>query len=342
MTAAPRVQVLSTLEYVLRLAFFAAVPFVLVVATILLPMTGAIVTMAIALVGFFFAELMLRLSEKRPWLKGVLDQPIAFEAHYREHPPGPFLYYVFYPLLFPYWLRNARARRELLLYRGYTLITLTILVSVGAFRFFTIYQPEIGIAKFLYVFVATLVIESLAVFMFVMPMTTSVVALHQRGQRKRLWLMLAVGLASAAAAGELVYQRRHAFPSYETRRRIVWRTQADPARALVAREKAMRIAWNARRAKGEAWGREEDGNVVGEPIDQAREVLASFYRDDEAAAFELWTTGRRDKNQLMVLYADTPRASTIFFAMRPDGTRVERLADIPKPARKVMRTAGDY
>lgn len=342
MNEAPRVQVLSTLEYILRLAFFAAVPFLLVLATLLLPMTGAIVTMGIALVGFFSAELMLRAAERRPWLKGVLEQPLAFEAHYRANPPAPFLYYVFYPLLFPYWLRNARARREFLLYRGYTLVTLAILVSIGAFRFFVVYQPEIGIGTFLKVFAATLVIESLAVCVFVMPMTTSVVTLHQRGQRKRLWLILAVGLVSAAASGEIVYQRRHAFPSYETRLRIVWRTKADPARSLVVRDKALRIAWNARRAKGEAWGREEDGNVVGEPIDQAREVLASFYRDDEAAAFELWTTGRRDKTQLMVLYADTPRLGSVFLAMRADGTRVERLADIPKPARKVMRTAGDY
>lgn len=343
MTAAPRVQVLSTLEYLLRLAFFAAVPFLLVLAAALLPMLGAIITMVIGLVGVFFSELMLRAAERYPWLKSVLGQPLQFDAYYRAHPPKPFVYYVFYPLLFPYWLAVPKARREFLLYRGYTFFTVTLLVAMGAFRYFTVYQPELGFKPFILAFLIGLVFESLAVFVFVIPMTTSVVTLHQRKQNKRLIFMLVVGLLSASISGAVLYNRRHAFPSLETRHRIVQRTRAVPTRALDTQEKALRLAWNTRRAKGEAWGREEDGNVVGEPLEHAREALASFYRDDEAAAFELWTTGRRERHQLMVLYAHAHRkGKPIFLAMRADGTRVEKLADIPKPARKVMRTSGDY
>ena len=48
--------------------------------------------------------------------------PHLFERFYRENPPKPFVYYLFYPLLLPYWLLNRTARRELLLYRGLTVV----------------------------------------------------------------------------------------------------------------------------------------------------------------------------------------------------------------------------
>ena len=119
--AASRSSPLEHLEYVLRLAFFAFVPFMVVLLAMLVPMGAAIANMVLALGAFFFGEVLVGAAEKRPWLKRVLRRQLAFEAYYREHPPRPFLYYVFYPFLLPYWLVVAPARREFLLFKGYTL-----------------------------------------------------------------------------------------------------------------------------------------------------------------------------------------------------------------------------
>ncbi len=74
-------------------------------------MTSALVNIVLALGAFFFGEL---LQERRRSAAGsgrVLRRQLAFEAYYRTQPPKPFLYYVFYPFLFPYWLVVREARR---------------------------------------------------------------------------------------------------------------------------------------------------------------------------------------------------------------------------------------
>ncbi len=45
----------------------------------------------------------------------------------------------------------------------------------------------------------------------------------------------------------------------------------------------------------------------------------------------------------MVLYAEGPRRGRpMWLAMHPDGSLVEKVSEIPRPARKMMRTVGDY
>jgi len=54
----------------------------------------------------------------------VISQALELESFYVERPPRAFAYYVFYPLLFPYWLTSRQARREFLVFRSYTLASL--------------------------------------------------------------------------------------------------------------------------------------------------------------------------------------------------------------------------
>ena len=108
----------GTLEYAARVAFFAAAPFGVVLLAMLVPMGAAIANMLLALAAFFLSEMLLGMAERRPWLKRVLRRQLAFEAYYRTRPPRAFLYYVFYPFLFPYWLTQPEARREFVLFKG--------------------------------------------------------------------------------------------------------------------------------------------------------------------------------------------------------------------------------
>jgi hypothetical protein len=341
--AASRSNPLEHLEYLLRLAFFAFVPFMVVLLAMLVPMGAAIANMVLALGAFFFGEVLVGAAEKRPWLKRVLRRQLAFEAYYREHPPRPFLYYVFYPFLLPYWLVVAPARREFLLFKGYTLVTLGVISVTGVYRYFWIYQPQLGLAKFLPALLVGLVVETLAVMMLIMPMTTSVVALHRKKQPKRLMLLLAVGLLSAAIAAGFMIHRHRTFPSLETRQRIVDRSAMEPVTSRVAMQKALQHAWEVRKkAPKDQWERETDGTVLGKPLEEARASLSTFYRSDEASAFELWTTARKERPGIMILFAEgRKRGRPVWLGMRYDGTIIDKAVDVPKNAKLAMRTAGE-
>ena len=149
--------------------------------------------------------------------------------------------------------------------------------------------------------------------MLIMPMTTSVVALHRKQQKYRLLGLLAVGLVSAGLAGAYLRVRigrfrlsRHDSASS----RETPRTRCESKRVKKA---ALDRAWKVRRAATrDKWERETDGTVTGAPLDEARDVLENFYRDDEAGAFELWTTARTEK----------PRPDAVFAEGRKKGNPV--------------------
>ena len=335
---------LENLEYALRIAFFAFVPFGVVLLAMLVPMTAALVNMALALVAFFSGELLVSAAEKRPWLRRVLKRQLAFEAFYREQAPRPFLFYVFYPLVLPYALAVKETRREFLLFKGYTILTFFILAVSGSYRYLTVYKPELGFEQFAAAFAIGFVIETFAVMMLVMPMTTSVVALHRKRQPWRLLALLAVGLLSTGVALAFVMARHRTFPSLETRHRVVERSAADRSRSRAALKHALETAWKVRRAAAhDKWERETDGTVLGAPLDQAHGVLATeFYRGDEAGAFELWTTSRKEKPALMIVFAEgRKKGNPVWLGMRADGAVVEKIADVPKSGRRAMRSAGE-
>jgi hypothetical protein len=340
-TEAPKGGALDALEYGLRLVFFAAIPFGIVVLASLVPMTAALVNIVLALGAFFFGEVLRKHAQERGWLGKVLRRQLAFEEYYRDRPPKPFLYYVVYPLLFPYWLAVREARREFWLFKGYTVVTFVLAAVAGAYRYFAVYQPEIGLKTFFVSFGIGLAIEALAVITFLMPIATTVVALHKKAQHGRLVALLVVGLLSAGGAVGYLAHRHRTFPSLETRQRVSKRTFAKLKVAQTVADDALRAAWTERRKKN--YERESDGTVDGAPLDVARAKLEVFYRPDEAAAFELWTTARGDKTPMMILYSEGPRAGKpVFRAMRADGTIVERAKDLPRPALRVMRTVGDF
>src|SRR5262249_45816819 len=93
---------LATLDFVLRVAFFLAVPFRLVSFAAVFSVTGALVNLGVMLLVFSARTLVRGKAERYPILRRILRRGLRFEAYYREYAPRPFLYYVVYPLLFPY------------------------------------------------------------------------------------------------------------------------------------------------------------------------------------------------------------------------------------------------
>src|SRR5947209_7593381 len=104
---------LRVLDFVVRLAFFATVPFLATVVAAFFPMTGVLVNIALTLVVFAFAEVVRERAGKSRLLQKALARRFAFEAYYKENPPRAFLFYVFYPLLLPYVVARPLTRKEL-------------------------------------------------------------------------------------------------------------------------------------------------------------------------------------------------------------------------------------
>ena len=98
---------------------------------------------------------------------------------------------------------------------------------------------------------------------------------------------------------------------------------------------ALRAAW-ARRGSGE---RLDEGILAGPPLEAAHHELARFYRDDEAAAFDLWETGVKDRKAMIVLIAEgrSKKHRPIFLGMRADGGIVRKGGDLPPGARRIVR-----
>ena len=321
-------------DFAARLLFFAVAPFVVVFAAELFPVTGAVAQIALALVAFFAGEAVRRLAARSRVAANVLSSQLAFEAYYRAHPPRPFLYYVFYPFLFPYWLVRPEARREFLLYKGYTLASFGLLLALQVVQYLRAFPPELGVRQFLPLAIGAFAVETVVVLAFLMPIVTTVVHFHRLGAQRRLIALLVVGLASIGFAAFRIELRRDPIVSYATRARVRMRTQAGPHAALQAQQNALRAAWRA--LPHDRADVDRDGKVEGTVLDATHEALSPFYKSDEAAAFDLWFT-RKGKSALMVVYFEARQKNApIWLAMDQSGAFVHDIGKLPRGAFDAM------
>jgi hypothetical protein len=329
----------SQADFLARLVFFAVAPFGIVLATAYFPVTGALVNIAVALVLFLAGEAIRAWASTRPLVWRFLSGEFAFEAYYRARKPRPFLYYVFYPLLFPYWLIDRDARKEFWLFKGYTLASLVILLGSIAYQFFRYWRPELTLLDFAPVVGITLAIETLLVLGLLMPIATTVVGFHEV-RRGRLVALLVVALVSTTVGVVRIVRRRDPVISYSTHQRVWLRSKAALKQAHAARLAALRAAWKA--ADDVKTGVEGDGKVEGMPLDLAHAALGqSFYKSDEAFAFDLWASPRKSPN-LLVLYFGAQRGHVaVWTAMKRSGEEVIDPKLLPKGAFDAMNHAAD-
>ena len=187
---------LSTADFLARALFFAAAPFAIVPMTTLFPVYGALYGVFAMLVVFAFGEAVSARAKSSTLLRWVLRRELRAQAFYVEHSPKPFAYYVFYPLLFPYWLTNRQARQEFWLFKGYTLLSLGIMLASIAHQFVTNWQPELTFDDYLPIIGLTLGVETVLVLSLLMPMATTVIALEKERKRWRLAVLLLLAAIS--------------------------------------------------------------------------------------------------------------------------------------------------
>lgn len=329
---------LSLADFLARLAFFASAPFAIVLLAELFPVRGALVDVGLALLVFLLGEAPRRGAARFRPLAFVLREALAFENYYRERKPSRFAYYVAYPLLFPYWLYNREARREFWMFRGYTLASFAILLGSLAWQYESSWRPQLGVRDFLPAVLLSLGVETLLVLSLLMPIATTVVWYHGSFRRRRLLIILLAGALSTAYALSRVLSHRDPIVSYLTRERVRLRTAAARRNAHRALQNAVEIAWRGLVKEKNAV--QSDGKVEGKALDDARLALESFYKHDEAFAFDLWATPRK-RPQVLVLYAQSRRKRPPIWVALKDGGEVRKPDQLPKGAFLAMRTAAD-
>lgn len=325
-------------DFFLRLAFFSLAPVAIVFAAELFPVRGAIIDVGLALGVFIAGEAVQRWASKTRLVRAYLSQALTFEAYYRGRPPRPFLYYLAYPLLFPYWVFNRDARQEFLLYRGYTLGGLLILLVSLGWQYYSSWAPELSLRQYVPYVLITLGVETLLALALLMPIATTVVWYHSSFRRGRLVLVLLAGIISTSIAFFRVINRRSPIVSFATRERVALRTEASKRKAHRALLSAVRAA-NKNMAKAPVI--EGDGTVMGVPLEQASTALEQFYKPDEAYAFALWASPRRHPNVLVIYFEARRKRLPIWVAIRGDGTEIRLPSQLPKGAFKAMLVAAE-
>jgi len=324
-------------DFLARLAFFAIAPFAIVLCAELFPVRGALVDVGLALSVFILGESPRRFAARFRPLALLLREALAFESYYRERKPRRFAYYLAYPLLLPYWLVNREARQEFWMFRGYTLGSFLVLLGSLAWQYVSAWRPQLGFRDFLPAVLISLGVETLLVLSLLMPIATTVVWYHGSFRRRRLLALLLVGALSTSFAVYRVLNHRDPIVSYLTRERVRLRTNAARRSAHRALQSAINVAW---RDLLKIKGVEGDGKVEGRALQDARAALETFYKHDEAYAFDLWASPRNHP-RVLVLYAQSKRQRAPIWVALKDGAELSKPDLLPKGAFRAMRTAAD-
>jgi hypothetical protein len=318
---------LAIFDFVLRLVFFSFAPALIVAVWFLIPITGALVNIGLALGVFFAGEWVRRMSTKSRLVKLALGQQLVFEEYYRSRAPRPFLYYVFYPLMLPYVIFDRNARREFLLFKGYTLMGFAVLIGMSVFTYYRNWHPELPLAKYLPTLLVTLAVESIAVLMLMMPLATTVVTYHIHRSRWRLVALLAAGAVSIGAVTAIIVHRRDPIVSYETRRRLELRTAEMPDAAHEAQVEALEAAWKYVRENPEVV--QQDGKVIGEALDVARAILdKKVYKTDESFAFDLYAYPQRRPDGIILYYKPTRGKKVYWVGLNRAGHEIKHKKEL--------------
>lgn len=247
----------------------------------------------------------------------LIGKPLAklgrLGEYYREHPPKPLLYYVFYPLLFPYWLWKREARKELLAYKRVGALAVIITVVTGFYDYYRNWDP-MPAKLFLKAAFANSVLGLLITMIFVMPIVTTLIGYQARRHLKSIAALIILGVTLGGTMS-LAMRQVETVPFQTQARlkaRIKWRP--DPARAVM------------RAALDRAIGQRERP----EALRVAREELATYFRPDEVRAFRLL-----GGEGVVMLVAKTKNHEYAWTAKTKSGW-VTTAAELPAAARDAL------
>ena len=333
---------LARIDLVLRFAYVTLIPILLVPFAGIFPLTGVLVTSTLATVVAVAGGERWR---ARVGGLRVIGRPLANLASlgdfYREHPPKPLVYYVFYPVLIPYWLIAPVARREFLLYRKLNAIAVVILVALAAHDYLVNYRPEIPFSFFIAEWIAMFLLQLVVTFVMVTPIVTTIVTLQHRGKRRTL-VALGVCLALFAGLGVAIAHRMRGHDARLTARihaRVKAASRAfhdcrvehpdskhcgESDGALMAVAHGLDAAWKR-------LGTSPTTADIDAALDVAHADLEAYFKPDEANAFEMFFDGN-----VLILYVDFGRRERTLWAGRDRHHLLVRIDQLPADAHLVV------
>lgn len=310
-----------------RLVYFLVAPFIVIGAAAVLPMTAVILNFVLLIAGFIFIEAVRRSARQNALVARIAARQLAFADFYEQHPPKPFAYYVFYPLLAPYWLFNGVARREFGLYRGFTRLGVVLLLVFGAFDYALSWAPDIAFGEFFVIFFAVFILNIIILIGFMIPLAVTIVSYQLAGRSRSVSILLGAATLSISLSFLGIYASRDTIVTFPTVSRTRLRGEADLERAVQVQTAALVSVWQDIRDRRTEL--DEHGWLLGASRERARRELTSFYRGDEAACFQVrvWPA---DRPTDALLKCDQPRDKpTVWLAMTADGAVHRDAARLP-------------
>jgi hypothetical protein len=286
-----------TIDLVLRIIYVVIAPLMLVICAAIFPITGLLISAAIAtLVAMFGAERWRARVKDIPLLGRVLGGMSKLGEFYNTHPAKPLVYYIFYPVLLPVILFMRVPRREFLLYRKLGVLALVIIVGTSTWDYVHHWRPELPFTLFLTAVIVGFMFQLLVTFSMIMPLVTTFVILNQRHLRKTTWAVFVVAVLSGSV-GALGAHRSHGM-SITTWMRLKTRSDfaAVQLRNCLAEHNDPKTCGTENRGTT-AVGRalfagcdilHRSPADVDNALTVARDALEDFYKPDEAAEFRFY------------------------------------------------------
>ncbi|MBL0214400.1 MAG: hypothetical protein IPQ07_10985 [Myxococcales bacterium] len=306
---------------VLRFIYVLLSPAMIVALGMVVPIGGIMISAglatAIALTGS--TQWILRVSTLK-----LIGKPLAKFAklgeYYRVHTPRPLLYYVLFPVLFPYWLFKRTARQEFLAYKR--IGALALIVTIGG-TFYDYFHNWVPLPRkyFFGALFSTFVLQLLITFMFVMPIVTTLIVYQRKAHRKSIATLLVLGLVLGGAMFATMRQVDQVSFAVQARVRARIKWQPEETRA------AMVAALDA----GLASQVEHRGDFDA-AREAARKRLEPVFHADEARAFHLISS-----DGVVMIYAKTRNHELAWsaLALRTNKT-ITSAADLPPELREQL------
>ena len=125
--------------------------------------------------------------------------------------------------------------------------------------------------------------------------------------------------------------------SFATRARVRLRAKARPEQARAAETRALTEGWKALpKEKGDV---DTDGKVEGAPLDAVHDALGTFYKNDEAHAFDAWYTKKGASALIVVYFEARGTGDPIWLAIERARKVITDPARLPRGAFLAMKHA---
>jgi hypothetical protein len=317
----------TTADFVLRVAFFALAPWVFLFFSLLVPVGAILVNLALTLAVFLVAEAYRGHIRRGSIVHKVLRRHLALSDYYRRRPPRPFVYYLVYPLLAPYWLIAKDARIEFRLFRRFLFANAALLVVFRLVEYQHLWSPEIGWEPFLRASALILVFQLAFIVAFIVPVMVTVVDAKLHKKRRRLTMYAAVlAISGALCVVAHALQPPGVMTPAPVCARMRDRSEAAPERARDVQRAAVEAAYE-QLPEGKRTKRKTGEEITGPPLDRAREALGAFYRGQEVDCFRVFAV-EDEGAEVLVLRGDSKRkAGAVWMALKAERQTTRVLLD---------------